>query len=139
MRSYVLMKIINYLKLITLKRQVTSVDWFITLFSTEVQSACGRNNKTSAITRFFKVKTIAHINSVYYYFFIIGFYIPPTCANTSERSARSRIWYLGPFSGFAAPQIVRLLSNAKSAAKYQTTGVNSTALYDHSLLQPYSA
>ena len=25
--------------------------------------------------------------------FIIGFYIPPTRANTSERSADSRVWY----------------------------------------------
>ena len=27
---------------------------------------------------------------------IIDFYIPLTCANTSERSAGSRDWYLGP-------------------------------------------
>ena len=28
-------------------------------------------------------------------YFAIGFYMPPTSANTSERSAGSRFWYLG--------------------------------------------
>ena len=31
---------------------------------------------------------------------IIGFYMPPSRANTSERSAGSRVRYLGPFSSF---------------------------------------
>ena len=34
------------------------------------------------------------------YLFIIGFYIPPTCANTSKRPAGLRVWCLGPFTGF---------------------------------------
>ena len=69
MGSYVLMKIIHNLWLITLKRQATSVDCFFTLFSTEVQSTCARNNKTSAVTWFFKVKIIAQINCINFNFF----------------------------------------------------------------------
>ena len=41
---------------------------------------------------------------------------------------------LRPLHGFlAAPQIVRLLSNANFQPKHQTTGINYTALYHHSL------
>ena len=43
-----------------------------------------------------------HLEIRYFLFafiFIIGL-ILPTCANTSERSASSRVWCLGPFSGF---------------------------------------
>ena len=51
---------------------------------------------------------------IYYIYIYYWFYIPPTCANTSERSVDL---VLRPLLGFlAAPQIVRLLSNAKSAA-----------------------
>ena len=68
------------------------------------------------------------------YLFIIGFYIPPTCANTSARSAGSRVWYLGPFSGF----LLRLRSSIcyrtpSLQPKYRTTGVHYTSLHDHSL------
>ena len=34
-----------------------------------------------------------------YLFIYYWIYIPPSRANTSERSAGSRVWYLGPFSG----------------------------------------
>ena len=34
------------------------------------------------------------------YLFIIGFYILPSCANISERSAGLQVWYIGPFLGF---------------------------------------
>ena len=37
-----------------------------------------------------------------------------------------------PSRVLAAPQIVRLLSNAKSQPMYQTAGDHYTALYDHS-------
>ena len=38
---------------------------------------------------------------LFIYFIYYWIYIPPTCSNTSERSAGSQIWYLGPFSGFS--------------------------------------
>ena len=57
------------------------------------------------------------VQYIFIYLFIIGFYIPPTCANTSERLTDLRVWYLGPLLWFlAAPQIVHFLSNAKFAA-----------------------
>ena len=34
------------------------------------------------------------------FLFIIGFYIPATCASTSKRSAGSRVECLSPFSDF---------------------------------------
>ena len=37
---------------------------------------------------------------ILYILFIIGCYVPPTCANTSEWSAGSRVWCLGPFADF---------------------------------------
>ena len=52
------------------------------------------------------------------YLFHICFYIPPSRAITSKRSPGSRVWCLDLLLGIlAAPQIVRLLSNAKSAAQ----------------------
>ena len=45
---------------------------------------------------------------IYFINLYIGFYIPPSCANTSGCSTGSRVCWLDPFSG--------LLSNAKSAA-----------------------
>ena len=60
---------------------------------------------------------------------IIDIYIPPSRAfNTSERSAGSRVWYLGPFSGF----YLRLRSSVCCRTpilqpKYQTTGVHYAA------------
>ena len=75
---------------------------------------------------------------IYIYLFIyywIYIYIPSSRAN-KERSAGSRVWYLGPFTDFQ----LRLRSSTPSLQpKYQTTGVDYTALYDHSLLQPHSA
>ena len=64
------------------------------------------------------IDSVGHLAFIYYfiYLFIIGKYIPPTCANTSERLAGSRVWCLGPFSGFSCTSNRRLLSNAKSAA-----------------------
>ena len=38
---------------------------------------------------------------IYLFFFIIGFYIPPSHANTLERSAGSRVWCLGPSRVFS--------------------------------------
>ena len=62
--------------------------------------------------------------------FIIGFYIPLSCANTSERSAGSPVWCLGLFLSF----YLRLRSSVCYRTpglqpKYQTTGVNCTAAY----------
>ena len=73
--------------------------------------------------------------------FIIGFYIPSTCANTSKWSAGSRIWCLGPFMGFscASDRPFVIERQVCSLTNYQTTGVNYTELFDNSLLQPYSA
>ena len=76
---------------------------------------------------------------IYLFYLIVGFYISPSRANILERSAGSRDWYLGPLLGFSlrlrSPVCYRTPS---LQPKYQTTGVNCTALYDHILLQPYS-
>ena len=47
-----------------------------------------------------KMKTEKAVGFDGTYLFIIGFYIPATCTNTSERSAGSRVWCLSPFSDF---------------------------------------
>ena len=64
------------------------------------------------------------------------------CQHIGGAVGRFASLVLRPLLGFlAAPQIVRLLSNANSASlqpKYQTTCVNYTAIYHHILLQPYS-
>ena len=68
------------------------------------------------------------------------FYIPPSCANTLERSAGSRVCDFGPFSGFQLCLRSSVCYRTPSLQpKYKTTGVNYTALHDHSLQQPYSA
>ena len=40
------------------------------------------------------------VKGLFIYFIYYWFYIPPTCAVTSERSTGSRVWCSGPFSGF---------------------------------------
>ena len=103
------------------------------------------------ILREYKTYTYRHVN-VYHniitilsqfghdiYLFMIGFYILSICANTSEPSAGSQVWCLGPFSDFQ----LRLRSSVcyrtpSLQPKYETTGVNYTALYDYILLQLYS-
>ena len=47
-----------------------------------------------------KMKTGKSVGFDSIYLFINGFYKPATCANTSERSASSRVWCLSPFSDF---------------------------------------
>ena len=49
------------------------------------------------------IRTLIFILFYFFYLFIYLFIIGPTCANTSERSAGSRVRYLGPFSGFKLP------------------------------------
>ena len=52
----------------------------------------------------------------------------------------SRIGYLCPYPGFKLGLRSSFCYRKPSLQpEYQTTGVNDTALYDHSLLQPYSA
>ena len=76
-----------------------------------------------------------------YYLFLILYTAPgPPCANTSKWSAGSRVRSLGPSSVFSGAS-ERLWSSVcyrtpSLQPKYQTTGVNYNALYDHSLLQP---
>ena len=78
---------------------------------------------------------------IYIYIYIYyWFYIPLSHANTSERSAGQRVWCLGPFAGFYLHLRQSACYRTSSLQpKYQTRGVNYTALYDHSLSQPYSA
>ena len=76
---------------------------------------------------------ILYLN-IYFLFIYYWNYIPTLCANTSEWSAGSQVWYLGPFAGFE----LRLRSSVcyrtpSLQHKYQTTGVNYTALCGHSL------
>ena len=82
----------------------------------------------------------ANHSSKFKFIYLLLLYIPLSLANTSERSAGSRVWCLGPFSGI----YLRLRSSvcyrtSSLQPKYQTAGVSYTTLYDHSLLQPYSA
>ena len=70
------------------------------------------------------------------FLFIVGCYVLPSRDNTSVRSAGSRVWFLGHFSGFWLRLSYR---TPRMQPKYQTACVNYNALYDHSLLQPYSA
>ena len=46
------------------------------------------------------MKTGKVVGFVGIYLLVIGFYISVTCANTSERSAGSRVWCLSLFSAF---------------------------------------
>ena len=74
----------------------------------------------------------------FYLFIYYWIYIPPSHANTSEWSAGSRVCCLGPFSGFQLCIRSSVCYRTPSLQpKHQTTGVNYTALHDHSLLQPY--
>ena len=89
----------------------------------------------SDVTRRYNGNRFVRLKQLFINFFkfIIGFYIPPSCANTSKRSAASRIQCLGPYSSFQ----LRLRSSVCYwtpclPPEYQTTGVNYTALYDHS-------
>ena len=55
---------------------------------------------------------------LFIYLFMIGFCIPPTCTNTWELSVGrfASLVLRPPIRFLAVPQIVRLLSNAQSAA-----------------------
>ena len=83
------------------------------------------------------IENTKFIYFIYLFIFINGF-IYRSHVLTSRSC--SRVWYLGPFSGFE----LRLRSSVcyrkpSLQPKCKTTGVNYTALYDHSLLQPYCA
>ena len=73
--------------------------------------------------------------AIYLFYLFIGFIY----RSLSDRSSGSRVLWLGPISGLYLRFRSSVCYRTPSLqSKYQTTGVNYTALYDQSLLQPYS-